>query len=110
MRKFDWKGYFLSKLKVAGFILALFGWFLILIFAMAPFFQNEVMKFVGIFESVYFKWGMRIFVFSFAIFLFKGKFLVDRIMKHKKIKTGLKVFFIGGAIGWVLFFLSLILF
>lgn len=103
------KQYFITKFKVAGFILALFGWLLLAIFVVGPFFLKELEALAQIMQSNYFIWSLRIIILSLVIFLITKKELVQKLLANKKIKTTLKVIYIGGSLGWLLYILTLIL-
>jgi hypothetical protein len=109
MKKIDFKKYFLTKLKIAGFIFALVGWFLLFIFVFGQFFVEQLVGLEKILESNYFIWALRIIIISLVILLVKGQKFVQKITNNKKVKITLKIIFIGGALGWIWWFLTLIL-
>ena len=108
MKKIDFKNYFLTKLKIAGFILALVGWLLLFIFLFGKFFEQQLLALEKIFESNSFIWALRIFVISLVIFLIKGKKFIQKITNNKKVRITLKIIFIVGAVGWIWWFFTLI--
>lgn len=108
MKKIDLKKYFITKLQIAGFILALVGWFLLFIFIFGQFFEQQLLALEQIFESNFFIWGLRIFIISLVIFLIKGKKFIQKIINNKKVKIILRIIFIGGAVGWIWWFFTLI--
>lgn len=89
------------RLKMAGFILSLVGWFLLVVVPL----ELAGVNFAGLESFVktsVFKWGLKIFVIIAIIFLIKGQKIVeDVIQKHGWLKTALKIIFWGGAIGWL---------
>jgi len=107
--KINFKKYFLAKLRIVSFIFALFGWFLLFIFMFGQFFEQQLLALTKIFESEYFIWVVRVFAFSLLIFLIKGKAVIEKIIKNKKVKITLLITFIGGGVGWIWWFLTLII-
>jgi hypothetical protein len=76
------------------------GWFMLIIVPLefAGFNFVNLENFV---ETSTFKWGLRIFVIAFLIFLIKGQKIIDDVIeKYKWLKLVLKIIFWGGAIGW----------
>ncbi|MBT5022256.1 hypothetical protein HOK51_00845 [Candidatus Woesearchaeota archaeon] len=106
--KIDFKKYFLTKLKIVSFVLALFGWLLLFIFVFGQFFEQQLLSLTKVFESNIFIWGLRIFIISLIIFLIKYKQFVQKIIENKKVKLTLQIIFIGGATGWILWFITLL--
>lgn len=54
------------------------------------------------FETPAFKWGLRIFIIAFLIFLIKGQKVIDDVIeKYGWLKLVLKIIFWGGVIGWI---------
>ena len=98
----------MTKLQIAGFIFALVGWLLLFIFLFGHFFLQQLIALEEILKSNTFLWGIRIFVISLVIFMIKGRKLFEKILKYPKIKIALKVIFIGGAIGWIWWLISLV--
>lgn len=89
------------RLKMAGFILSLVGWFMLIVVPL----ELAGVNFVGLesfVETSAFKWGLKIFIVIALIFLIKGQNVVDKLIeKHIWLKFALKIIFWGGAIGWV---------
>jgi hypothetical protein len=108
MKKIDFKNYFVTKLKIAGFILALFGWLLLVIFIFGQFFEQQLLELQKILESNFFIWTLRIMVISLVIVLMKFKKYTHKITNNKKVRITIKIISTGGAIGWIWFFLTLI--
>jgi len=108
MKKIDFKKYFVAKLQIASLILALFGWLLLFIFIFGQFFVQQLLALEQIFESNFFIWGLRIFIIALVIFLIKGKKFIQKIIDNKKVKIILRIIFIGGSVGWIWWFLTLI--
>ncbi len=89
------------RLKMAGFILSLVGWFLLVVVPL-EFAGINLSGLEGFVETSAFKWGLKIFVIIALIFLIKGQSIVEGIIeKHNWLKLTLKIIFWGGAIGWI---------
>ncbi|MDD3654943.1 MAG: YhfC family glutamic-type intramembrane protease [Desulfotomaculaceae bacterium] len=97
------KKFYLSKLKAAGFIFALVGWFLLFAVLFESRFEtqfSEIEKFV---DSNVFQWGLKIFVLSLLVVLVKWQKRIDEtIQRHKWLRVMKNVIVSVGAIGWII--------
>jgi|APSaa5957512622_1039677.scaffolds.fasta_scaffold70976_2 hypothetical protein len=100
------KEYFITKLQIASFILSLVGWFLLFIFIFGRFFEQQLLALENIVESKVFIWGLRIFIILLVVSLLKAKKFVQKAKENKRIRIILKIILIGGAIGWLWWFVT----
>lgn len=107
MKNIDIKNYLTTKLKIVGFIFALVGWFILFIFIFGQLFQQQLVVLEEIIESKFFIWGLRIFIISFIVILIKGKKFVHILTSNKKVNFLIRIIFLGGAVGWIWWIISI---
>ena len=108
MEKINWDSYLVTKLKVAGFIFALLGWFLLFDFLFGSFFEQELMDLEKTIESRSFIWGLRIFIISLVIALMKGQNRInEKLKEHRSLRIFLRLVYFVGALGWLWYFVTL---
>lgn len=97
------KSFYLSKLKAAGFIFALVGWFLLFAVLLESRFEAQFSGIEKFVESNIFQWGLKIFVLGLLIILIKWQKKIDEIIKkHKWLKVIKNVIVLVGTIGWII--------
>lgn len=110
MRKSNWKGHLVGRLKIASFVFALVGIFMLVVVPQEVLLHKDFSNLEQAVETVTFKWVLKIFVVIFLIVLVKGqKFLNSILERYVWLKTVLKVIYLGGAVGWVVGLGSLVL-
>jgi uncharacterized membrane protein len=107
LKKIGWKKYLLTKLKIASFIFALVGWFLLFIFVFGQYFEKQLLEIEKFVQSNTFVWGLRIFIVALVVFLLKSEKLIERLVQDNKVRLILYIIFIGGALGWIWWFITL---
>lgn len=96
------KSYYLSRLKAAGLILALVGWFLLFAVLFENRFATQLLEIEKFVDSNSFKWGLRIFVLGLLIVLIKWQNKIDEtFIRHKWLRVIKNVIILVGAIGWI---------
>ena len=110
MSKLNWKIHLKNRFKIAGFIFALVGWFMLIVVPLEQIFNKDMSGLEEFVETGVFKWGIKIFVIILLILFIKGQDWIYKLIdKHKWLKVILKIIFIGGAIGWFIGLLSLLI-
>ncbi len=109
MKKVDWKTYIFAKLKIASFILALVGCFLLFIFLFGKYFEKQLIQIEPFVQSDTFQWGVRLFVFALVILLIKGDKLISKLLRKQFVRFSIYLVFTGGGLGWMWYFVTLIL-
>jgi len=104
-----WTTYFKNRLYIVVFILAMVGWFILFVYLFGQFFEKELLALEGTLKSPLFIWGLRIFIIALAIFLIKGKKKIRTFFAYRSIKWALYLILFVGALGWLVWFLSLFL-
>lgn len=103
------KDYLLVKFRVIFFILALFGWLLLTIYLFGHFFVDYLQRLEEILRSTGFKWGLRLFILLLVIFFVKYKNKLKLFLSIKKFRIAYFIIFLGGVLGWLWFFITLVL-
>lgn len=110
MSKLNWKTHLKNRLKIAGFIFALVGWFMLIVVPLEQIYNKDLSGLEEFVETGVFKWSIKIFVIILLILFIKGQnWIYELIDKHHWLRIILKIIFIGGAIGWIIGLVSLLL-
>ena len=108
MVKRNWKKYFIFRLKVATFILALVGWFMLVIVPLEKYSIVDLTSLESFAESVSFRWGIKVCFIILLIVLLRAKDRIDKIIsKNYYLRIVLRLIYIVGGIGWVIGLMSL---
>lgn len=96
------KSFYLSKLKAAGFIFALVGWFLLFAVLFESRFAAQFSEIERFVESNVFQWGLKIFILGLLVILIKWQKKIDEtIGKYKWLRVMKNVIVFVGIIGWI---------
>jgi hypothetical protein len=106
----NWTTYFKNRLHIAAFILSLVGWFILFVYLFGQFFEKELLALEGTVKSPLFIWRLRIFIILLAIILIKWKGRIQTFHANRRIKWAIYLIFFLGALGWLTWFLCLLLY
>jgi|GEM_PF-2688642 hypothetical protein len=110
MKRINLKGKLIDRLKIASYIFALIGWFMLIVVPLELFFNKDFSNLEELVETNIFKWGIKVFIIIMLIILIKGQKRIEKfIARHQWLKIALRVFLIVGAIGWIIGLGSLLL-
>lgn len=108
MKKINWKQYLIARLKIAGFILSVVGWFLLIIVYLEKIAKKDLSSLENFMQIPWANWGIKLLVVVAVILLSRGQSKFSNLIeKHPSLSTVLKIIIYVGVFGWIIVLINL---